>query len=356
MDSFVRKETYIFLDIEAAMVRGKQHIIEIGAVKWMPNDEVEYFSELIQPYKFKKLNARIQELTGIHTEDLLLAPSFKEVIMQFKEWSRGDTIFVTFGEFDRKVLEEELFRNRIQRRFIYPIVDFQQKYMIENQLKVQPSLSELMEKFEVETSKQHRALQDALTLYHIFKAAEGHKIIEKQKTNQFALMLSEVHHGEEELEVYLTYVTGEVFPSNISIHSIQSIHKSLFCIKKEKEIVQEDGSIFKTEFHEILPNEELAHFLHTVVKDMENKVLITRSGLKQISRISRLHQCVMPKTEVMTLQNLLMNQDAVSHFTMNGQPLHTYEKNLYKLLFRYRHKLIKEFKRRNLFAKEAVKV
>ncbi len=355
MNSFVRKETYIFLDIEAAIVRGKQHIIEIGAVKWLPNDEVEFFSELIQPYKFKKLNSRIQKLTGIQTEDLLYAPSFKQVIKRFMEWSQGDTIFVTFGEFDRKVLEEELFRNRIQRHFIYPIVDFQQKYMIENQLKVQPSLSELMEKFEV-VAEQHRALQDANTLFKIFKASGGHEMIEKQKTNQFALMLSENHHEENEVDVYLTYVTGEVFPSHIRIHSINSIHKSLSCIITEKEIVQEDGSIVKSEYNEILPNEELAQFLHTVRDDLENKVLITRSGLKQISRIYRLHHCVLPKTEVMTLQHLLMDEGLLSRFTMNGQSIDTYEKTISKLLFRYKHKLIDEFEKRNLFSNEVVKV
>ncbi|MFC5540768.1 exonuclease domain-containing protein [Ureibacillus suwonensis] len=352
----MRKETYIFLDIEAALVRGKQHIIEIGAVKWLPNDEVEFFSELIQPYKLKKLSNKIQQLTGIQTEDLLSAPSFKQVINRFKEWCQGNAIFVTFGEFDRKILEEELFRNRIQRRFIYPMVDFQQKYMIENQIKVQPSLNELMEKFDIVSVQQHRALDDAKTLFQIFKSVDGHKVIERQKTNQFAVYLSEVHHGENAAEVYLTYITGEIFPSKIHIHSMDTIHKSLSYIKKEREFVQEDGSVIKTDYVEVLPNAELAEYLRKVAEDIENKVLITRSGLKQISRINRLHQCVMPKTEVMTLQNLLMDAEALSQFTINGQPLDTYEKSLCKLLFRYKHRLIKEFKRRNLFAREGVKV
>jgi len=352
----VRKETYIFLDIEADVVRGKQHIIEIGAVKWLPNDRVEFFSEFIQPYKFKKLNNRIHELTGIHTEDLLSAPPFKQVIKRFKEWTQGNTIFVTFGEFDRKLLEEELLRNRIKRRFIYPIVDFQQKYMIDNQIKVQPSLSDLMAKFDVVAATQHRALDDAISLFQIFKAADGHGMIEKQKTNQFALLLNESHHGENGAEVYFTYVTGEVFPSDIKIHSMDSIHQSLSCIKKEREEVQEDGSIIKTECHEILPSEELAKFLRSIVNDLDRKVLITRSGLRQISRLSRLHQCVFPKTEVMTLQNLLMEPDAVNQFTMNGQTLDTYERKIYKLLFKYKYKLIKEFKRRNLITGQVVKV
>lgn len=348
----MRNETYIFLDIEAALVRGKQHIIEIGAVKWLPNGEIECFSEFVQPYKLKKLSARIQNLTGIQTEDLLSAPCFKEVMNEFVEWSEGNTIFVTFGEFDRKILEEELQRNRMSSDFLYPIIDFQQKYMIEHQVKNQPSLSQLMTKYNVTTERHHRALQDALSLFHIFDAANGLEMIEHQKTNQFALMLTENRQGEEEMDVFLTYVTGEVFPSNLNIHSIRSIHKTLIFIKKEREMIQEDGTVQMTEFNEIVPNEEVAHFLQEVAQDINDKVLITRSGLKQLSRMNRLHQCTIPKTEVMTLQNLLMDDEAVSRFTINGQSLHTYEKKLYRLLYQYKHKLIAEFNKRNLFVEE----
>lgn len=356
MNSFVRKETYIFLDIEAALVRGRQHIIEIGAVKWLPNGEVETFSQLIQPYKLKKLSKRIQNLTGIQTEDLLTAPSFKHVMKDFIDWSKGDTIFVTFGEFDRKVLEEELSRNYMNRSFLYPIIDFQQKYMIEHQLKTQPSLSQLMEQFNVTTEQQHRALHDAITLYQIFEESNGLRMIEKQKTNQFALLLSENRQGDEEIEVLLTYITGEIYPTKMNIHSIESIQKTLTCIKREKEEVQEDGTLLKTEYNEIVPNEEIAHFLHEVAQDISNKVLITRSGLKQLSRMNRLHHCTLPKTEVMTLQNLLLDAEALNRFTINGQSLHTYEQRLYKLLYQYKNKLIEEFKKRNLFTEVEVKI
>ena len=97
------------------------------------------------------------------------------------EWSQGNTIFVTFGEFDRKILEEELFRNRIQRHFIYPIVDFQQKYMIENQLIAQPSLNRADGNFQCLLEREHRALQDANALFQIFKASDGHEMIESKK-------------------------------------------------------------------------------------------------------------------------------------------------------------------------------
>ena len=95
----VRRNTYICVDIEAALIRGRQYMIELGAVKWNPDGTMDTFTQLIQPYKFKKLNAHIQKLTGITTEQLLDAPSFKEAMYRFKRWCNGNPIFLTFGEF-----------------------------------------------------------------------------------------------------------------------------------------------------------------------------------------------------------------------------------------------------------------
>lgn len=352
----MRKETYIFLDIEAALIRGKQHMIELGAVKWLPDGSVEYFSELIQPYKFKKLNHRIQKLTGIQTEDLLNASPIKQVMNRFIQWCKGDAVFVTFGEFDRKVLEEECKRNHIHRNFLYPIVDFQQKYMIEHQLHEQPSLANLMNKYNVVAEEQHRALADANSLFHIFQAASGPALIETQKTNEFILLLTETRQMDEKVDVVLNYTIGKVYPSFIHIDSVQSLKSSLNCVVKEKEVQLEDGSVEKTECVDILPNEEVRQFLHEVIDQMENKVLITRSGLKQLSRLKRIHQCTIPKTEVMTLQNLLLDSEDVARFALNGQTLHTYERKIQQLLVQYQKPIINEFNKRNLFVLEEVQL
>ena len=185
-----RRKTYISVDVEAALIRGKQYIIEIGAVKWLPDGTTETFTQLIQPYKFKKLNAHIQQLTGITTEQLIDAPSFKEAFYKFKRWCKQDYIFLTFGEFDRKVLEEELTRNYINKDCLYPIVDFQQKYMIANVIKEQPSLGGLMQHLGLEVETQHRALADAFSLLRIFQEIDGEKLIEQQQTNEFILLLT----------------------------------------------------------------------------------------------------------------------------------------------------------------------
>lgn len=40
----VRKHSFIFIDVEATLIRGKQYIIEIGAVKWLPNGDQQFFA------------------------------------------------------------------------------------------------------------------------------------------------------------------------------------------------------------------------------------------------------------------------------------------------------------------------
>ncbi|HWL13937.1 MAG TPA: 3'-5' exonuclease [Ureibacillus sp.] len=353
----VRKYTYIFVDVEATLIRGKQNIIEIGAIKWLPDGTIEEFSQLIQPYKFRKLNAHIQKLTGISTEQLLVAPSFKEVMSLFTKWCEGETIFVAFGEFDRKVLEDEFIRHHMDLSFLYPFIDFQQKYMIEHQQKEQPSLSKLLAKYEIETDTHHRALADAISLFNIFKEANGEELIEKQRTNEFGIVLSEFRQQEEVYDLYLSYIVGEISPSaSVDIHSIKTINKKLpyEILEEQREIVEGvTETVQRTVIH---PNGEVEAFLKYVVTDINQKVLVTRSGLKQLSKINRLHHAVFPKIEAMTLQQLLYTEEAVNEFTLSSLTIPLYESKLYQLLKKYEKSIVAEFEKRHLFHKEEIHV
>lgn len=351
-----RSKTYIFVDIEAAIIRGKQQIIEIGAVKLLPNGTKETFTHLIKPYKFKKLNQYIQQLTGITTEELLEAPSFMEVITKFHRWCGAEPIFVTFGEFDRKVLEEEFSRHHLDCEFLYPMIDFQQKYMIEFQKKNQPSLASLLTEFNIPIETQHRALADAMSLLNIFDKINGETIIEKQKTDEFVLLLSEFRQREQDYELYVSFINGKVSPLNVSVQSIKTLRRYLPFHIKEVEQLTNDGEVQIVPTKEIEPNQDIAVFLQKVTECVPNKVLITRSGLRQLARIHRIHQCVIPKTEAMTLQHLLQDEENVNLFTMSGQSIHAYEAKLQEMIQQYKNEIITEFQKRNLFIKEKVSV
>lgn len=351
----MRQHTYIFVDVEAALLHGKQNIIEIGAMKWLPDGTIEKFSQLIKPYKFRKLNNHIQKLTGITTEELLNAPSFKEVMRRFSRWCEGETIFVAFGEFDRKVLEEELERYGMDANFLYPFVDFQQKYMIENQLKEQPSLAKLLDKYQLPADTKHRALADSISLFNIFKEVDGHRLIEKQQTNKFTMVLSELRQQETDYDVVISHIEGEITSSfSLDISSCSTIHKQLTFELKEEERELADGQTGTVQRTIIHPNREVEHFLKEITSNLQDRVLITRSGLKQLSKINRLHKAVFPKIETMTLQHLLPHEEAVNEFTLNSLAVSAFERKLHHLFNKYEGQIVEEFKKRHLFVKEPI--
>ncbi|WP_449441704.1 exonuclease domain-containing protein [Ureibacillus acetophenoni] len=350
-------DTFIFLDIEATLINGKQHIIEIGAIKWMPNNTFETFEQLIKPIKFKRLNRHIQDLTGITTEELQNAKPFKVVIQDFIEWCGGyekEKIFVTFGEFDRKVLEEEFSRHQLRKEFLYPIVDYQQKYMIAHQEKNQPSLNRLMETFNLENEQQHRALADANSLLKIFLATDGLQLVENQKTNDFSCILCDMVQKENFYEVYLTYITGTIENEYITINEIKTLKRHLVYQIQEVEKVSADGELSIAQVYNFQSNQEIQSFLHQFTEHLENHVLITLGGLKHLSKIVRIHGISIPKTETMTLKQLINDENELSQFKLSNG-LENDELKYLRLFEKFQNEIIDEFKRRNLF-KDEVKI
>lgn len=305
MKNLGRTKTYISIDIEAALIRGKQYIIEIGAVKWLPDGTTETFTQLIQPYKFKRLNVHIQKLTGITTEQLLDAPSFKEAFYKFKRWCKQDYIFLTFGEFDRKVLEEELSRNYIKNDCLYPMIDFQQKYMIAKGIKEQPSLGGLMAELGLENETQHRALADAASLLSIFMEVDGEKLIEQQQTDDFLLVLTNLRMLETTYELVISTTYCKVEDEQVHIQSMQTFRDELPFTVYTVEQQNEDGEVTTIERISIKPNEQAKQLLQQISQDAMGKILISRTPLRSMSKILKLHNVALPKTEVMTLTNLL---------------------------------------------------
>lgn len=351
-----RKETYICVDVEAALIRGRQYIIEIGAVKWLPDGSKETFTQLIQPYKFKKLNYHIQKLTGITTEELLQAPSFKEAFYKFKRWCKGDYVFLTFGEFDRKVFEEELVRNYVNREFLYPLIDFQQKYMIEYALKEQPSLGGLMAQLGLELDTQHRALADAESLLRIFQTVDGEALIEKQKTNEFLLLLTNFKQLETTFDLMISYTTCRIENGHIVIDEMKTLRELLPFEIREEERVTNEGETQIAQVTTIKPSDHAQQFLKQIIERVPGRILITRTGLRSISRILRLHHSAIPKTEVMTLMNILNSEGTVGKFNIGDETIQSYEAKISRLLGEYEASIIEEFHKRALLLNQPIKV
>ncbi|MEG0385927.1 MAG: 3'-5' exonuclease [Solibacillus sp.] len=351
-----RVQTYITVDVEAALIRGKQYIIEIGAVKWLPDGSTETFTQLIQPYKFKKLNAHIQQLTGIKTEQLVDAPSFKEAFYKFKRWCKNDYLLLTFGEFDRKVLEEELIRNYMNSDCLYPMVDFQQKYMIANALKEQPSLGGLMAQLGLKNDTQHRALADAWSLLRIFQQVNGEMLIQQQQTNDFMLLLTNFRMLEETYELVISTTECSIEDGRIEMHRMKTFREELPFKVSEQTRTNADGETEMVEVIKITPSAIAKTFLQDISESVHGRILISRSPLRSVSKILKLHQVTLPKTEVMTLVNLLKNEDYVANFNLMDETTHAYEARVMRLLNKFEQPIIEEFHKRALLDKVMVEV
>lgn len=352
----LREHTYICVDIEAALIRGRQSMIEIGAVKWYPDGTMDTFTQLIQPYKFKKLNSHIQKLTGITSEQLLDAPSFKEAMYKFKRWCEGDCIFLTFGEFDRKVLEDELARNYMKSDFIFPMIDFQQKYMIANKLKEQPSLGGLMNQLGLEAFEQHRALADADSLRRIFDTVNGEAIIQQQKTNALRFLSTSLKPAETHYSLVISFIDLHVEATDITIKNKQTIYEKLAISTKEVQRVGEGGKIEVLQSTTIHPSDTVKALLARLTETTSEKILLTRNGLRPITKVLRLHGCTMQKTEVINLQHLVNDEEQLTRFAYQDEEIQAFEKKICHLLNEYKHIIIDEFMKRDLFPKQTVEV
>ncbi|MER2037056.1 MAG: 3'-5' exonuclease [Solibacillus sp.] len=351
-----RTKTYITVDVEAALIRGKQYIIEIGAVKWLPDGTTETFTQLIQPYKFKKLNAHIQQLTGITTEQLLDAPSFKEAFYKFKRWCKSDYVFLTFGEFDRKVFEDELTRNYINKECLYPMIDFQQKYMIAKSVKEQPSLSGLMQELGLENETQHRALADAYSLLRIFQTVDGESMIKQQETNEFILLLTNFRMLETTYELLISKTLCSIEHNQIQIHNMQTFRDELPFRIHSVERINEQGEPITTEQIKITPNLEAKQFLQQLALEVPGKILVSRTALRSVSKVLKLHHVSLPKTEGMTLTNLLKKEELIAKFNLVDETTHAYEAKILRLIRKFETSIVEEFHKRALLEKDPVQV
>ena len=89
---------------------------------------------------------------------------------------------------------------------------------------------------------------------------------------------------------------------------------------------------------------------------LNHKVVLTRAGLRPLSKVFRLHNYTMPKTEVMTLQQILRDEEAVADFCMQDETVQAFERKICHLLEKYERYIIEEFTKRDLFPKETIEV
>lgn len=138
-------------------------IIQIGAV--MLNEQMEEigsFEAKIRPEFYKRINRKIEELTGITDKDLENALLFTDAINNFKNWCGDDSILLTWGPCDVQMLEDNLIMYDMDYRWIPE--DFDAQLMFDFQETMEDrnySLDYAVYYFGIRGIKAHDALNDA---------------------------------------------------------------------------------------------------------------------------------------------------------------------------------------------------
>lgn len=342
------RHTYIFVDLEATSLRGRHHIIEIGAVKLHPDGQIEKFTQLVKPYYFKKLSYGIEALTGITAEDVHQAPLIIHGLQRFFTWCGKNYHLVTYGNLDRKMLEDECEDNNIDPACIYPLIDFQQKYMIANNLKEQPSLAKLMETYELEASMAHRALADADSLRQIFVASNGEAMIDTQRGQSFIGIFSVYTKREEDFYAEVTFVEGKLVEDGIAVTHMRSMTKSLRFDVKEVERTKKDGETYKENVYTVQQNAELGTFLAEIAEKMNGTVVLTRMNLRNFMRLCRLHNVTTCKTELMSVGQLHTVEPADLWYRLEDDTTETHHARVEQLLLEAGSAITEEFYRRGV--------
>lgn len=138
-------------------------IIQIGAV--MLNEELEEigsFEAKVRPAFYKKVNRKIEELTGITDKDLENGLPFTEAANNFRNWCGDDSVLLTWGPCDIQMLEENLIMHDMDYSWIPEEFDAQLMFDFQETMEDRNySLDYAVYYFGIRGIKAHDALNDA---------------------------------------------------------------------------------------------------------------------------------------------------------------------------------------------------
>lgn len=207
-------------------------IIEIGAVKLNPkNEKLELFQTLIRPVK--SIPQVVIDIHGITDESVKDAPSLKEVLPQFLSFIDGNILVAHNAQFDAGFFLHSLqtVNMKAPNSEVFCTLKMSKK-ILKNQRSF--NLASLAEKFNINLTNHHRALDDAFAcldvlsgILHeltksnmsmekinkimdeskIFNILEFTKNVDFEVPNNLALLTEAIN---ENLEVEIRYRGGSV--------------------------------------------------------------------------------------------------------------------------------------------------
>lgn len=179
------KRQHIFIDFEFTMpeknIRMKNfypEIIEVGIVSVINDQVTDQYSSFVKPARFPKLSDRCRSFLHITQDQVDKGLSFPDLVFKLEHFNKSyENIVITWGNMDMKVLRH----NCLQAKMPFPFqkaaeIDLSMEYKRFFGDQNQTGLWKAVQEYGKEgTGRHHRALDDALTTFNIFRLVEKDK-------------------------------------------------------------------------------------------------------------------------------------------------------------------------------------
>ncbi|MFD2215853.1 3'-5' exonuclease KapD [Metabacillus endolithicus] len=152
-------------------------IIEVGIVSVKNQQIEEQFSSYVKPNKFPLLTERCKTFLQISQNKIDQGMTFSELLAVLNDYNNGSsTTVITWGNMDMKVLRHNCQMSGEEFPFTGKFRDLSMEYKKFFGDRNQTGLWKAVEEYgKKATGKHHRALDDALTTYNLFKLVEEDK-------------------------------------------------------------------------------------------------------------------------------------------------------------------------------------
>lgn len=178
------QQQHLFIDFEFTMPEKNKknpdfypEIIEAGIVVVQDGKVADQFSSFVTPIRFPLLTERCKSFLNISQQQVDEGMSFPLLVQKLSEYQElAKTSVVTWGNMDMRVLRINCDKANLPFPFITKEIDLSMEYKRFFGDQNQTGLWKAVQEYGKEgTGKHHRALDDALTTYNIFKLVEKDK-------------------------------------------------------------------------------------------------------------------------------------------------------------------------------------
>ncbi|AGK55458.1 MAG: sporulation inhibitor KapD [Bacillus sp. (in: firmicutes)] len=182
---------YLFIDFEFTMPEKSERykgfypeIIEAGIVSVVDDKVQEQFSSYVTPIRFPILSERCKSFLRISQGQVEQGIPFQDLIRKMNELNNSyPSSIITWGNMDMRVLRNNCHHADLMFPFTGKEIDLSMEYKRFFGDQNQTGLWKAVQEYGKEgTGKHHRALDDAMTTFNIFKLVEkDKKYLEKPK-------------------------------------------------------------------------------------------------------------------------------------------------------------------------------